>query len=55
MARRFKDPQPGERIHKTIFTWILQTKMKKGMIHDEVFEVGSRRPASGASRDKHRD
>ena len=41
MARRFKDPARGDRIHKTIFTWILQTTMKKGMIHDEVFEEGS--------------
>ncbi len=39
-ARCFQDPERGDRIHKTIFTWILQTKMKKGMIHDEVFDPG---------------
>lgn len=36
-ATRFDDAEPGDRIHKTIFTWILQRKMRRGMIHDEVF------------------
>jgi radical SAM superfamily enzyme YgiQ (UPF0313 family) len=28
---------PDERIHRTMFTWILQTKMRKGLIHDDFY------------------
>ena len=38
-AGRFNDPATGDRVHKTIFTFILQQKMKKGMIHHDFFQA----------------
>lgn len=42
--RAWRGDPVGDRIHKSIFSMVLQAKMRKGMIHDEVFAAGSPAP-----------